>query len=76
MPFSLRSRRPREQEKLFGLTDEQIAHAISIATVDNISLTCVHVEPVSTVAIEIRVRDLLVGQPRTAFLLRGAEIAS
>src|SRR6202142_2981983 len=33
--------------KLFGLTDEQIAHAISIATVDNISLTCVHVEPVS-----------------------------
>src|ERR1700733_4636030 len=32
--------------KLFGLTDEQIAHAISIATVDNISLTCVHVEPV------------------------------
>src|SRR6266566_4259540 len=33
--------------KLLGLTDEQIAHAISIATVDNISLTCVHVEPVS-----------------------------
>jgi 2-methylcitrate dehydratase len=33
--------------KLFGLNDEQIAHAISIATVDNISLTCVHVEPVS-----------------------------
>lgn len=33
--------------KLFGLTDEQIAHAISIATVDNISLTCVHAEPVS-----------------------------
>jgi 2-methylcitrate dehydratase len=33
--------------KLFGLSDEQIAHAISIATVDNISLTCVHVEPVS-----------------------------
>jgi 2-methylcitrate dehydratase len=33
--------------KLFGLTDEQTAHAISIATVDNISLTCVHVEPVS-----------------------------
>jgi 2-methylcitrate dehydratase len=33
--------------KLFRLTDEQIAHAISIATVDNISLTCVHVEPVS-----------------------------
>jgi len=31
--------------KLFGLSDEQIAHAISIATVDNISLTCVHVEP-------------------------------
>jgi 2-methylcitrate dehydratase len=33
--------------KLFGLNAEQIAHAISIATVDNISLTCVHVEPVS-----------------------------
>jgi 2-methylcitrate dehydratase len=33
--------------KLFGLSDEQIAHAISIATVDNISLTCIHVEPVS-----------------------------
>src|ERR1700726_4037617 len=33
--------------KLFGLNDEQIAHAISIATVDNISLNCVHVEPVS-----------------------------
>jgi 2-methylcitrate dehydratase len=33
--------------KLFGLNGEQIAHAISIATVDNISLTCVHVEPVS-----------------------------
>src|SRR6202035_1222568 len=33
--------------KLFGLSEQQIAHAISIATVDNISLTCVHVEPVS-----------------------------
>ncbi|MBV8925178.1 MAG: MmgE/PrpD family protein [Bradyrhizobium sp.] len=33
--------------KLFGLTGDQIANAISIATVDNISLTCVHVEPVS-----------------------------
>src|SRR5712671_6656492 len=33
--------------KLFGLSEEQIAHAISIATVDNISLACVHVEPVS-----------------------------
>jgi 2-methylcitrate dehydratase len=33
--------------KLFGLSDEQVAHAISIATVDNISLACVHVEPVS-----------------------------
>jgi 2-methylcitrate dehydratase len=33
--------------KLFELSDEQIAHAISIATVDNISLTCVHGEPVS-----------------------------
>jgi 2-methylcitrate dehydratase len=33
--------------KLLGLSEEQVAHAISIATVDNISLTCVHVEPVS-----------------------------
>jgi 2-methylcitrate dehydratase len=33
--------------KLLGLSEAQIAHAISIATVDNISLACVHVEPVS-----------------------------
>jgi 2-methylcitrate dehydratase len=33
--------------KLFGLDAEQIAHALAIATVDNISLTCVHSEPVS-----------------------------
>lgn len=33
--------------KLFGLNEEQIAHAIAIATVDNISLSCVHSEPVS-----------------------------
>ncbi|MGY4573638.1 MmgE/PrpD family protein [Bradyrhizobium sp. USDA 3256] len=33
--------------KLMGLSANEIAHAISIATVDNISLTCVHVEPVS-----------------------------
>jgi 2-methylcitrate dehydratase len=33
--------------KLFGLSPDQIAHAIAIATVDNISLTCVHAEPVS-----------------------------
>jgi 2-methylcitrate dehydratase len=33
--------------KLFGLTAEQIGHAVAIATVDNISLTCVHSEPVS-----------------------------
>jgi 2-methylcitrate dehydratase len=33
--------------KLFGLDAEQIAHAVAIATVDNISLTCVHSEPVS-----------------------------
>jgi len=33
--------------KLFGLDAEQTAHAIAIATVDNISLTCVHSEPVS-----------------------------
>src|ERR1700733_8411353 len=33
--------------KLFGLDAEQIAHAVAIAAVDNISLTCVHSEPVS-----------------------------
>ncbi|MEM5382942.1 MmgE/PrpD family protein [Paraburkholderia phymatum] len=33
--------------KLFGLSADQIAHAIAIATVDNISLSCVHSEPVS-----------------------------
>lgn len=33
--------------KLFGMDDEQIAHAIAIATVDNVSLSCVHSEPVS-----------------------------
>jgi len=33
--------------KLFGLSTGAIANAISIATVDNVSLTCVHAEPVS-----------------------------
>ncbi len=33
--------------KLFGLDARQIAHAIAIATVDNVSLSCVHSEPVS-----------------------------
>jgi 2-methylcitrate dehydratase len=33
--------------KLFGLSSDQIAHAIAIATVDNVSLTCVHAEPIS-----------------------------
>jgi 2-methylcitrate dehydratase len=33
--------------KLFGLSAGKIANAISIATVDNISLACVHAEPVS-----------------------------
>jgi 2-methylcitrate dehydratase len=33
--------------KLLGLDAEQLAHAVAIATVDNISLTCVHSEPVS-----------------------------
>ncbi len=33
--------------KLFDLSADQIAHAVAIATVDNISLTCVHSEPVS-----------------------------
>ncbi|TAM52494.1 MAG: MmgE/PrpD family protein [Paraburkholderia sp.] len=33
--------------KLFDLSVDQIAHAVAIATVDNISLTCVHSEPVS-----------------------------
>ena len=33
--------------KILGLSASEIAHAIAIATVDNISLTCVHTEPVS-----------------------------
>ena len=33
--------------KLFRLTEGQIANAISIAAVDNVSLSCVHSEPVS-----------------------------
>jgi 2-methylcitrate dehydratase len=33
--------------KLFGLSAGEIANAISIAAVDNVSLACVHAEPVS-----------------------------
>ena len=33
--------------KLLGLSAGEIANAIAIATVDNISLTCIHAEPVS-----------------------------
>ncbi|MBV8525453.1 MAG: MmgE/PrpD family protein [Acetobacteraceae bacterium] len=33
--------------KLFGLSSGEIANAISIATADNVSLACIHVEPVS-----------------------------
>src|SRR6201998_3235387 len=33
--------------KLFGLSSSEIANAISIATVDNVSLACVHAAPVS-----------------------------
>lgn len=33
--------------RLFGLTANQIANAVAIAAVDNISLACVHAEPVS-----------------------------
>ncbi len=33
--------------KLFGLNADQLAHAIAIAAVDNVSLSCVHSEPVS-----------------------------
>lgn len=33
--------------RLFGLSVEQLAHAISIATADSVSLACIHVEPVS-----------------------------
>src|SRR6516162_525476 len=33
--------------KLFGLTAGEIANAIAIATVDNVTLACVHAEPVS-----------------------------
>jgi len=31
--------------KLFGLSEDELANAISIATVDNVSLACIHVEP-------------------------------
>jgi 2-methylcitrate dehydratase len=33
--------------KFFGLSESEIANAIAIATADNVSLACVHVEPVS-----------------------------
>ncbi len=33
--------------KLFGLSSSEVANAIAIATVDNVSLACVHGEPVS-----------------------------
>jgi len=33
--------------KLFGLSATEIANAIAIATVDNVTLACVHAEPVS-----------------------------
>ncbi len=33
--------------KLFGLSAREIANAIAIATADNVSLSCVHAEPVS-----------------------------
>lgn len=33
--------------RLMGLSVEQLANAVSIATVDNLSLACMHVEPVS-----------------------------
>jgi 2-methylcitrate dehydratase len=33
--------------KLFGLSADEIANAIAIATIDNVSLACVHAEPVS-----------------------------
>jgi 2-methylcitrate dehydratase len=33
--------------KLLGLSPVEIANAIAIATVDNVSLACVHAEPVS-----------------------------
>jgi len=33
--------------KLFGLSKDEVANAVAIATVDNVSLACVHAEPVS-----------------------------
>jgi 2-methylcitrate dehydratase len=39
--------RRRERGKLLGLSAVEIANAIAIATVDNVSLACVHAEPVS-----------------------------
>ena len=47
MPFSLRSPHAARAGKLFGLSADQIANAIAIAAVDNVSLACVHAEPVS-----------------------------
>jgi 2-methylcitrate dehydratase len=44
---STRDLRGRERGELFGLSADEIANAIAIATVDNISLSCVHAEPVS-----------------------------
>ncbi len=45
--FSWRSPRPRAPGELLGLSVGEIADAIAIATVDNVSLACLHAEPVS-----------------------------
>ena len=39
--------RRRERRETFRALRRQIANAIAIATVDNVSLACVHAEPVS-----------------------------
>jgi 2-methylcitrate dehydratase len=43
----LQSRHSAGAGKLLGLSSGEIANAIGIATADNVSLACVHVEPVS-----------------------------
>jgi hypothetical protein len=45
--FTGLNRRPSSTGRLFGLSPGEIAQAIAIATVDNVSLACMQVEPVS-----------------------------
>ena len=47
MPPNSQSPQPRVQGNSSGCPLSEISNAIAIATVDNISLACVHAEPVS-----------------------------